>query len=203
MINHYDFGPFMKLFQILVLIIATISLQGCISFQGDPLPRNETVGDIEALAGDYEFVYRFRHYHGDDHEHSDIEADTLDFVVEKTLKRIGAIDSYSGNKGILQIKVVQEEDFNSVFGFISGITLFIIPCYGEDHLTLTATYTEAGKVIHKTSVSSSVSTLYEFFLLFAMPFTDGYEIEKNTRYLTEEACYQLMKKMGLETLRKE
>jgi hypothetical protein len=187
-----------------IIFSSLAMLQGCVSFQGDPLPRTATVGEIESLAKNFEFDYMFRHHHGgEDHDHKDAEADAMGFVIERTLKRIGAVDSHSINKGLLKFRLVQEEEYSSILGFLSTITLFIIPSYGEDLLNLIVTYEEGGKVIYKVKSSSSVNSLYQVFLLFAMPFTSAYVIEKNLRYLTEDACYQMMKKMGLETLRKE
>lgn len=196
----------MKFSRLLLLILLIITLQGCISAQSDPLPRTETIGEIEAIARDFDFEFAYRHDHdGEEHEHNDDDAggNNFGFVVEKTLKRIGAIDNRALNQGLLKIKLVQEDDYSVILSFFSTITLFVIPSYSHDNLTVIATYEEGDRVLHKVEVSSSVNTFYQFFFLFAMPFTDGYKLERNARYLTEEACFRMLKKMGLKTLRKE
>lgn len=196
----------MKLPSLLLITILGLTLQGCITAQSDPLPRQETVGEIEALARDFDFEFAYRHEHGGEtHDHADDDAggNNFEFVVEKTLKRIGAIDNRSINEGILKIKIVQEDDYSVILSFFSTITLFVLPSYSHDDLTVIATYEEGDKVLHKVEVSSSVNTYYQFFFLFAMPFTDGYKLERNARFLTEEACARMLKKMGLKTLRKE
>ncbi|MDF1666078.1 MAG: hypothetical protein P1V97_30250 [Planctomycetota bacterium] len=196
----------MKISRLILLGLFIATLQGCISAQSDPLPRTETIGEIEAIARDFDFDFAYRHDHGGEaHEHDDDDAggNNFGFVVEKTLKRIGAIDNRALNQGLLKIKLIQEDDYSVILSFLSTITLFVLPSYSHDDLTVVATYEEGDKVLHRVEVSSSVNTFYQFFFLFAMPFTDGYKLERNARYLTEEACFRMLKKMGLKTLRKE
>lgn len=190
----------------LCLLVLLLPTAGCITYQGhDPrIDRPAEVGGSKrSMARRYRFHYVFRHtedFEDDDHVHDDPELEeTYSLIIQKVLKRDSMVSDSSPIGRTLEMDLVVREDTIGVLNLISGLTLFVLPTWASNDIRLRARLLDSGKVLMEMEEKSDITTLYQFFFLFAMPFTDGYYLERNIRYLTEN----LVRRMRLEWARRQ
>lgn len=87
------------------------------------------------------------------------------------------LNDSSNNK--LTIRINADGHYSHTASTITGLTLFLIPCYAHDDYTMTATY-ETSKGEQTFEIKDSVYTVSHLFMIFAAPFASGQTAESET-----------------------
>jgi hypothetical protein len=127
------------------------------------------------------------------HEGNDMPSDAnsrMEGAVADGIRQAGAVGP-NGPQRALRIDVVNNERSNLIMAFICGLTVFLVPAWAENEISVTASIVENAKTIARAEAHGSVKTVMEFFLVFALPFQEFSMGEKLIGRLVRCACADL------------
>jgi hypothetical protein len=170
-----------------VLIAVALNASGCVVYRGEePPPEPATLPLSAPLCSSFVSTSRYQH------EGKDVPgaSSRMEGAVADGIRQAGAV-SPNGPQRALRIDVINNERSSLVMAFICGLTVFLVPAWAENEISVTASIVENTKTIARAEAHGSVKTVMEFFLVFALPFQDISTGEKLIGRLVRCACADL------------
>jgi hypothetical protein len=170
-----------------VLIAVALNASGCVVYRGEePPPEPATLPLSAPLCSSFVSTTRYQH------EGKDVPGASprMEGAVADGIRQAGAVGP-NGPQRALRIDVIENERSSLVMAFICGLTVFLVPAWAENEISVTASIVENTKTIARAEAHGSVKTVMEFFLVFALPFQDLSTGEKLIGRLVRCACADL------------
>jgi len=160
-----------KLIRYLVILSAAAMLTGCASFRNNEIAEVETLPDVSQYQNKPSVFVEISFYRGKPGEGaSEIPAVKSDVqeIAGKVLGESGLFSKYSFNNAdkqdsdyVLHVDIYNHGNTGAAAasGFITGLTLFIVPSKPVDHYILKAKLTDnADKLISEVTNEDSITT---------------------------------------------
>jgi hypothetical protein len=155
---------------VVLLALAT----GCVSVRGSDVPAQPR-DKLAAPAGPVAASYQLEWFTFGSAK-PQMAATMLEDVFVNEARNSGLFSSLTAEPAPYQIKVTVKNTGNLAVALItavfSGLTLTILPGYARDNYEMIVTVTHQNAVLKEYRLNDHVTTVTQFFLVFAMPFND-------------------------------
>jgi hypothetical protein len=177
----------------LALLMPALCTNGCVVWQSEDPPTVVEVGgnaDVSAR----EIRYRYEFEGTKQVAITNAREQGVKQQVKATLEEAGYTVAEGSGAPRIQVEVTNNEQGSKVLAVLCGLTLLIIPAYGENVITVKGSlWLDADKVA-TSEASAAVATVMQFFMIFALPFND-YDLTHDTiRRLTLKVVHDLKAK---------
>jgi hypothetical protein len=164
--------------QLLVLLALTT---GCVAVRGGDVPaqpRDKLAAPAGPVAASYQLEWFML-----GSSKPKMAGTVLEDVFIKEARESGLFSSLTTEPAPYQLKVTVKNTGNLAValltGVLSGLTLTILPGYARDNYEMIVTVSQQNNVIKEYRLNDHVTAVTQFFLIFAMPFNDRRNAQKD------------------------